>query len=423
MTMRRNGQTGGASTLLMICIVLLAMFAAGALTIGRLATKKQDVQHAADSIALGAAYMIQNNGMPVSVAGFNPVNAYGQLNTSSALMVSWVPGQADQAGFTWVEADIQTAQSFLPTSSWFPPLIRPIRATAKARISQQVFDTAMERRPKLVLVLDFSGSMADRFWADPSKVKINVLKQAVSQLLAADLDVEYGSAFFDSNVFFSSNVGYNASHPEIQGALNRYGPGSSTNTGAAIARGTQLLSVGEDTGRYMLIVTDGEPTAGAGDPYTYAENAAVQAWGTDVTIFTAWIPDASQASGNTRQRQFMQWISGDAVNQHNPANFFQINTANQLIATFQAIVASILCQIGPLQPAPSDPASIHVALHAPSGTETALPQVANLGQAGQPAFIYDAAQARVRLSAQACDLINNQGYKAIVRYDKPTLTF
>ena len=50
------------------------------------------------------------------------------------------------------------------------------------------------------------------------------------------------------------------------------------------------------------------------------------------------------------------------------------------------IDASILCQIGPLSPAPADPNSVHVLLHAPSGTETPIPQISNLGQAGQPAF-------------------------------------
>jgi Mg-chelatase subunit ChlD len=426
---RRSGPSarGGILPLLLVTIVIFSVLAAGALTIGRLVVAHQDLQHAADSLALGASYIISERGLQPGTTGLAPAEVLRRYNYSRPTRVDWAYSEPPDRLSVLTEVRLTTLDRFVPISSFFPSLIRPLSARAKARVRQNLIDSVTKRRAQLVLVLDFSSSMQLPIAANEGYAAIDVLKDSVKAVLAANLDVDIGAVFFASNVFLKTPLGYSDHHPEIKKGLDEHGAAGTTATGAALHAARELLAQSEDRGRYVILISDGEPTDGASNPYAYSEEAAREAWSAHITIFTV---DIHRTGATQKQADFLRAVAGDLKNPGNPANALVATSATALADSLHKIIAGVLCELPPIDPAPQPGQPLHVFLRSPSGSETALPELPDIScdlsafprpPGCAPSYTYDQSQHVVKLSAAACDYITVQGNKAVVRYDRPAL--
>jgi hypothetical protein len=199
----------------------------------------------------------------------------------------------------------------------------------------------VEGRANLVLVLDFSGSMYDpgEHFPDGS-LKIDMLRAAVNALLDRNLDVAIGAVLFGSSVGPTFAVRYDAAHSDIRAALSRSTLGA-TDTGDALLAAGSLLGQAGGRGDFVLLMTDGLPTAGGGDPWAYARSAADTLRGAGVTIFTVDIqPPCCIDAG---QKQLLIDLSGDAASPHDPADHVMVHASGELEPAVMTFVERLPC--------------------------------------------------------------------------------
>ena len=245
--------------------------------------------------------------------------------------------------------------------------------------------------------------------------------------------IEYGAAFYSSNVF--RTVAISPTSPsQIISIMDSYDAGGSTNTAAAVNSSRNILNAAENTGRYILLVSDGEPCCGGG-AMSSALNAAAASWNQDMTIFTLEIR-RSNSSG--AMSNFMTDMAGTPENRGDPNYHFVATSANDLVEKFRQIVASILCKVGPLDPVPVNPDTIRVFL-ADGTNERRLPSAAEFScsdmggfatttdcifyeNRSQELFAYESSDQTIRVTSAACDAILDDDDDLIIRYDRPLLT-
>lgn len=114
-----------------------------------------------------------------------------------------------------------------------------------AQIREQEFEEVEERRPKLMLVLDYSGSMSIEFGGGS---RTDSLRRAVTQLLDQELRVEYGLVMFTDRIVNTIPIDDDPRQRDIVNAINDRGPGGGTKYGGPIGRATNMLRATEDTG-------------------------------------------------------------------------------------------------------------------------------------------------------------------------------
>lgn len=127
----------------------------------------------------------------------------------------------------------------------------------------------------VVLVLDVSGSMDAR---DPSTGKslLNYAQEAASAFSETLLSINPASRIalvtFDDNVY--TNIGYtgHANQQALSSAIQSLQPMGSTNTGGGYAQALTLMQDEALPARRLavLMLTDGQANAGAGNPSAYA---------------------------------------------------------------------------------------------------------------------------------------------------------
>jgi len=171
----------------------------------------------------------------------------------------------------------------------------------------------------------------------------------------------------------------------------------------------------------VLLVSDGRPNNGGG--MSGSRSAANSIWSIEGGIFTLHI-DWSPGGVDAGLRNFMISVSG-ASTAHPDANYyFFADSASTLRDTFEIIVSSIVCSVGPLDPPPADPGTVHVFLSS-AGAERA---VASLPPGGALSdyrtverYLYDSGEQKIKLSERACDAVIDDGDEIVVRFDKPDL--
>lgn len=139
--------------------------------------------------------------------------------------------------------------------------------------------TAVAGRPKLVLVLDTSGSMSAEM-AEGDTSRAEALRAGVEVLLRNDDAVDFGLVLFDHRIRQVVPIARN-NRGAIMAALGRASPGAGT-CYDALGTADELLRGEPDTGRYVLFATDGAANPGCSDGRR--EAAALRAAG--ATIFT-----------------------------------------------------------------------------------------------------------------------------------------
>lgn len=408
--MKRRSQHGAITPLLGALFLGLSVLVIAGVTIGMLAMVAGDVQRAADAAALTASKSLRGVGLPFEVAMQERAERLAAANLEQEASFEWdIVQHADE-----IHIEVTVA-----VHVDLPALMggdREIRRTATAAIRQRRFDQAERRLPKLALVLDYSDSMNAPFF-DGGQRKIDLLEASVRGLLDARLMVEYGAILFSGDVL--STIAIDSSSPaEIDSAMTNTRAHATTNTEAALDAARDLITGEENTGYYVLLVSDGEPTCGGLTFICRAERdakrAAERLWDADVTLFTLEIRDRwpSQALA-----KFMTDVAGTPSERANPAYHFVAESAEDLARQFQNVVSHIVCTVGPLDIDAESLASLDVLLTAggderpiePASSEDAL-----IG-AGER-YYYSPQDKKVKLSEDACDAVIERGQQIVLRY-------
>jgi Mg-chelatase subunit ChlD len=392
-----------ASAMATIIIMVLGTTAVGAIGLGRMTAVRSDLQRSADGSALAAVELIRKNGLPLTAEMQQAAESTGQVSTKTPVGFDWrVTSTAD-----YVEVEVVTRTELeLTEMVWNGG--RELSRRTVARLPQSVISQTERRKPKLVLALDYSGSMTLPFTGATGQRAIDILEISVAGLLNADLDIDYASVFYNSGVF--DHVGFGGS--AINQILNRfdnYDAGGGTNYSSPLGRARSILAAEEDTGRYVLMVSDGQP----GDSPGQIASAASSLWAIDATIFSLEI---RRHGSSPALAQNLIAISGTPADRGDPSYHFVATSGTELVDQFSNILAEIACRAGPVTPAPADPSDLSLLLFKPGMTDIALVPVADVfSSPGVYGYSYDAGTQMVALTDRTCSAVLDSGYKILSR--------
>ena len=408
---RRHRERGAITPAMIVATLMASVLSLGAITIGRTAVARSDAQRAADAAALAALAAVRERGLPFDAGARAAAEAIARASSPLPIAVTWqVDETATAVDITaLVSLQLDTPAMVFGTSS------TEVRARAVARLSQERFDTAERRLPKLVLALDYSGSMALPFSGGGGRA-IDVLESSVAGLLGAGLEIDYGAVFYSTDVFRTIAIGPGAPN-QIVTTMNTYDAGGNTNTAAALSSARAVALAAPDTGRYVLLVSDGEPCC-ASNAFAAARSAATALWNAGVTIFTLEI---RRSGSSAALDQFMTDVAGSPTSRGDRDYHYVATSAADLVDEFRRIVSTIVCKVGPLAPAPTDPDQLRVYLRA-GGVERAVQPTNDLGaDRDLERYRYELGDQSVRLTAAACDAVL-AGANLVVRHSRPDLT-
>ncbi len=418
--MKRQRQRGGAIVILVSQVsVALAILAIFTLYLGRWLNQQEEAGNQADALSLAAMEIARNEGISdIAQLCAHPAmqrllhdlngNRTAQFRGNCGRFVEIRNPDGTITLHFQVNTESQLEVGPL-AERYVQGQVFPLQATAKAAITQENFDEAERRRYKLVLVLDFSGSMTRGFGAGGSR--IDVLKRAVNGLLDRDFEIDYGMVMFSSDVIDSVAIGPNAPN-RIRQEIRRDADGD-TNYNAAINATRGLFNAVDDFGENVLFISDGAPSVG-GDAYPNVDRLR----DSGVTFFTLNI------GGGGDQAELLKDMSGSRDRPGDEAYYFEARNEQQLMDTFAAIIANLLCSVGPLAGALDRPDLLRAFLRNAAGVETPMvnrPNLADDAVARSLAFNYDPVERKVRLSRAACDEVTDNNQQVILRYGQTNL--
>jgi hypothetical protein len=298
----------------------------------------------------------------------------------------------------------------------------PVGAKGAARINQFIQSDVEWKYPKLVMVLDYSGSMASALSGSGSDA-ITVLEDSVRQILDEGMKIDFAATFFESTLAGFVPFPPQGSLDQIRHQLDSLGPMGGTCTSCGLNKAYELLDGQDATGFFVLLVSDGGPNDGGGPEGARA--AARRLWDDlNATIFTLHI-DYSNGSDSSLSG-FMRSVSGPPGNKpdKHKGHYFPVSNASSLDGALHGILASIVCTAGPLplEIPVEDPETVRVFLRDHSGHETKLPPLEDLADAGDEyGFQYDDATRTVRMTFKTCESLTSAGDRVVVRFNRARL--
>jgi hypothetical protein len=407
----RDREHGAITPAIAVATLLASVLSIGGITIGQLAVNRADAQRAADAATLAALQVVREQGLPFDTNKRLAAEAIARGNSGRDIRFAWsVTESATSVDITAVTAiDVDTPLLVFSNSS------TEVRARSVAKLPQTRYDSAERRLPKLALVLDYSGSM-DLPFSGGSARAIDVLESSVSGLLNAGLEIDYGAVFYSTNVFRSIPVSASAPN-QIITTMNSYDAGGNTNTAEGLSVARNVLLAAPDTGRYVLLVSDGEPSGGS-NPFGQARSAANDIWNAGMTIFTLEI---RRSGSGPALDQFMTDVAGTPSSRRDRNYHYVATSASDLVDEFRRIVSTIVCKVGPISPAPADASELRVFLRQ-GGAERPLPLSADLAaDRDLERYQYEPGDASIRLTSRACDAVLG-GANMVVRHERPSVT-
>lgn len=439
-------QRGSVMPIVLGGILILAILAYGGATVWRMVLARAEAQRAADAACLTAANVMKHEGMPFNLAkqGLAEELARGNAN----LPVS----------FQWETQETATEIRFRCTASVAVPAPRlvwsdgVVNVTASARASsrQQTITEAEKKYPQLVMVLDYSGSMRRSFdgsWDDDQgNDSFWDLIDAANALLDKNFEFRYGLAIFGTHVLdATANVSLD-NLDDVKTRVNkRQGcpydgqDGCGTGTWEALDRARSLLadsSLPGDEGKYVLLVSDGEPSGDVSDPRGESVAAANRLWDLGAEIFTIQITNSGSSSGSFRQ--FMHSVSGTPEQRGNPAgHYWSADNPAELEALFEMFGNALACQLPQVDPPPPNPRLMHVYVRDAGGNETQLGDSSEhpTSPADSPGDLWDSSlpfksgdwfyyhpeKRRLYVTPNVCERILDNHENVYVRFRSPTL--
>lgn len=210
----------------------------------------------------------------------------------------------------------------------------------------------------ILLIVDKSGSMKGD--------GVTNVNTAISTLTQTLKDANIPAKVNLAVVTFSGNKGYNdgtwndAKRAQNWTDLNSFkwtlnSPGGGTNWQAGIREGENVLKTGLGTKKYVVFLTDGDPTyryneygktvgEGNDDPHGYNYEAAITEWNESQTLKAAtgkYVIDAtSSKSGNANCKALAQTLSGNAAD-YLTENYLRGKDPESITNSFEKIANAI----------------------------------------------------------------------------------
>jgi hypothetical protein len=430
------------------------MIGVGALTIMRIALAKQETQRVADSACLAAATIVKTEGLPFDGAKPEQARNVAYANHPGMHFDIVFPDPTvtpDQVSLTCQAATTVQAPALIWAGGQFQ-----VTATASASVAQTTLTDANKKYPKLVLVLDYSGSMNDfHLLADPSETTYQALVKEVDKLLAKNYNIKLGLVIFADHIYDQVAIALNNNqkvHDDVHAPYDCpwYNNNATCNTNSSAGLKTAHNLFGpwdQDEERYVLFISDGAPTAGGLIPQAEKEAKGLfdDAHANIITLQLKNGPDP----GNTLQT-FMQTISGEPEHTPDPCNYFNADSEASLDAVLTAVGNAIACPLKLDQPLPANTA-VHVFLSNGGAEEvlgdaSQIPMCSGAPSCGQTVgskfatlpgdladelnctyyqgdyFLYYAPKQSIFVTPAACDKILNDHNTVIIRTARPVLT-
>ncbi len=397
---------GMVTWMMLVFIMVIAMVFSASFLIGRTIVRRNELQTAADAMARASAItaQLEGSGEARNVNELLPLvarNVQGTLSRAPSLVVASNPAGTELGVSVRLDSKV-----FSPASTMTGDLSNlDTFATSNVAVRQSVLNSVTRNIPKMVLVLDYSGSMGSGFGGGHSRIE--ALRASVRALLNLGLEVHWGLVIFGNGIHDTVGI---SDHSEgaIRSALGQSADGSCTATGDGLREAGRMLRATGRKGRYILLVSDGYPNCGS----DWTSQADALRTNDDVSIYTLEIKSAG--SGLEAVMKRLAGPKGDPDG--NDADYFY-SAANEatLVNTFQTVVANILCQAGPLEPRPTVGPGGSVHLYAflrdrATGAETRIP------------VSYEPASGMVKITNPVhCDAILDRTHELVLRYDRPVL--
>lgn len=406
----RLAERGIATPIAAVLALVLASAAMGAIGLGRMSVVRSDLQRAADAAALAASELIRLHGLPLDADLSKSAESTATRSVKIPTSFQWKVID----GGDHIDIEVVASAKLELTKMVFGGAVELSRR-AVARLPQTEITATERRKPKLAILLDYSGSMALPIVGGSGDRAVDLLEQSVTALLDADLPVEYAAAFYNSDVFDFARFGPGAVD-EIKDHMDFHDAAGGTGYSAPLSLAYDMLSSVEDTGYYVLMVSDGQPF----DSLEAIRNAASRLWGIDATIFSLEI---RRQGSSAELAQNLINISGTPSSRGDGNYHFVAQSGQELVDQFTNIIAEIVCRAGPIDPAPSDPDDIVLLLSKPGVGDIELLSVADVfADPDLYGYSYDPGTQIVNLTDRACSAVLDQGYRLISRSERGSLT-
>jgi hypothetical protein len=442
----RDRERGSVLPLVLGGVMLLAVLAYGGATVWRMVLARGEAQRAADAACLTAANVMKHLGMPFNLEKQGQAEALARANTSVPLAFEW---QWQETPTEIVFQCLARAAVPAPRLLWSDGVVS-VTARARGSARQQRITEAEKRYPQLVLVLDYSGSMQRSFDGSMDDDRSNDsywdLIDAANALLDKGYEFRYGVVIYASDVLDSTSHVRLGNLDAVKDKVNKRQPcpydgqdGCMTGTWLALDRARELLAdpaLPEGEGKFVLFVSDGEPSGGSGDPKAKSVAAANGLWDLGAEIFSIQITNSRQSS--TTLREFMHSVSGTPEKRGVPdGHYWNADNPELLEALFEQFANALACQLPVVEPAPTNPSQMHVFVRDAAGNETALADareavpspattIGDLWDSRKPFksgsyFYYDAEKKRIYVTPGVGTRILDQKEPVFVRFRSPLL--
>ena len=324
---RRAPKGAAASIIVLFSAITLMMLTILGFVTGRLSSAKEEVSARTDAVIMTMTEAIKRRG-PQDFCNDPAVRALLADYGGQCPQARYIPGANANSGAYRLDYAAREINVEIPTG-FFDHQNIEVNTQATGEVRHEYADVE-ERRPKFVLVLDYSGSMGSPFG---NGNRTDALKQAVNALLGRHYRVDYGAVIFDNSIVATVPIAQD-NERAVAAQVNRFGPmGGTCYNGLATALG--MLRQQPNHGYYVLFATDGDPNPGCSN----GRAESVQLWNNDVTIFTLNIG----AQGSFRQ--LLIDLSGAPNRRHDQRFALEAGNADALRRTFDRIIGFIVCRV------------------------------------------------------------------------------
>lgn len=194
----------------------------------------------------------------------------------------------------------------------------------------------------VIMLLDYSGSMSGN--------RIVQLKDSVRQFINSDFNLSYSVILYNSDVIVYSDIGKGQQHKQsVNSMVTNNNPSGGTSFIKPLDKAIQQIAQTDYEAYYVLLISDGSPNEGISASQNFVQsnvmnindNSCIFSTNTSpcITVYTLGVDNADVNA--------LTSISGNTLNTSPNEFSFTVN-ANQVSAAFNAIIAEIMCRIGPV---------------------------------------------------------------------------